>query len=91
MPESSLRIVSYNVRYFGHALKGLASTRASERAIASRLASLGIIGDDKGVRVEHDPLKPCIGAHVLAHLLAQETRLHVEEPGVEEGPEQFPT
>ena len=43
MPSSRphpLRVVSYNVRYFGHALKGLASTRASERAIASRLASL---------------------------------------------------
>ena len=35
-----LRIVSYNVRYFGHALRGLASTRRSKRAIAEALASL---------------------------------------------------
>ncbi len=48
MPSSKLhplRVVSYNVRYFGHALKGLASTRASERAIASRLASLDPLAD----------------------------------------------
>lgn len=35
-----LRIVSYNVRYFGHALRGLASTRTSKMAIALRLADL---------------------------------------------------
>jgi endonuclease/exonuclease/phosphatase family metal-dependent hydrolase len=40
-----LRILTYNVRYFGHALKGLASTRASERAIASRIAALDPISD----------------------------------------------
>jgi endonuclease/exonuclease/phosphatase family metal-dependent hydrolase len=48
MPSSKpppLRVVSYNVRYFGHALKGLASTRASERAIAARLASLDPLAD----------------------------------------------
>jgi endonuclease/exonuclease/phosphatase family metal-dependent hydrolase len=32
--------VSYNVRYFGHALRGLASTRASQARIAARLAGL---------------------------------------------------
>jgi endonuclease/exonuclease/phosphatase family metal-dependent hydrolase len=32
--------MSYNVRYFGHALKGLASTRRSQRAIAERVARL---------------------------------------------------
>ena len=37
---SPLRVVSYNVRYFGHALKGLASTRRSQRRIAARLAAL---------------------------------------------------
>jgi endonuclease/exonuclease/phosphatase family metal-dependent hydrolase len=36
----ALRILSYNVRYFGHALRGLASTRGSKRAIADALASL---------------------------------------------------
>ena len=35
-----LRIVSYNVRYFGHALKGLASTRTGKRSIARGIASL---------------------------------------------------
>lgn len=40
MPGSPLRMISYNVRYFGHALKGLASTRESKRLIADSLASL---------------------------------------------------
>lgn len=40
-----LRIVSYNVRYFGHALKGLASTRASQHGIAARLSSLDPLPD----------------------------------------------
>ena len=35
-----LRIVSYNVRYFGHALRGLASTRGNKRGIAEALAAL---------------------------------------------------
>lgn len=35
-----LRIVSYNVRYFGHALRGLASTRGSKRGVAEALARL---------------------------------------------------
>ena len=35
-----LRILSYNVRYFGHALRGLASTRAGKRGIARSIASL---------------------------------------------------
>lgn len=35
-----LRIVSYNVRYFGHAVRGLASTRAGKRGIATALAEL---------------------------------------------------
>ncbi len=39
MPRA-LRLVSYNVRYFGHALKGLASTRRSQRRIAGGLAAL---------------------------------------------------
>jgi endonuclease/exonuclease/phosphatase family metal-dependent hydrolase len=45
VPSSALRIVTYNVRYFGHALKGLASTRASERRIARHLAALDPIAD----------------------------------------------
>src|SRR3954469_10143137 len=38
--SAPLRIVSYNVRYFGHALRGLASTRTSKMAIATRLSDL---------------------------------------------------
>jgi len=37
---SKLRVISYNVRYFGHRLRGLASTRRSKRLIAESLASL---------------------------------------------------
>jgi endonuclease/exonuclease/phosphatase family metal-dependent hydrolase len=40
-----VRIVSYNVRYFGHVAKGLASTRAGKRGIARTLASLRPIPD----------------------------------------------
>src|SRR3989441_845662 len=35
-----LRILSYNVRYFGHSLRGLASTRRGKRSIARGIASL---------------------------------------------------
>ena len=40
-----LRIVTYNVRYFGHALRGLASTRGSKRGIAEALAALDPVAD----------------------------------------------
>jgi endonuclease/exonuclease/phosphatase family metal-dependent hydrolase len=43
--RSPLRVVSYNVRYFGHALRGLASTRASQRGIAAQLALLEPLAD----------------------------------------------
>ena len=45
MPARPLRIVSYNVRYFAHALRGLASTRSSKRGVAEALASLDPIAD----------------------------------------------
>ena len=41
----TLRIVSYNVRYFGHALRGLASTRMSKRGVAEALAALDPAAD----------------------------------------------
>jgi endonuclease/exonuclease/phosphatase family metal-dependent hydrolase len=41
----ALRVVSYNVRYFGHALKGLASTRGPEHLIGRALATLDPIPD----------------------------------------------
>src|SRR6266567_253523 len=40
-----LRIVSYNVRYFGHALRGLASTRRPKLGIAEALAALDPLAD----------------------------------------------
>ena len=40
-----LRIVTYNVRYFGHALRGLAATRGSKRGIAEALAALDPMAD----------------------------------------------
>jgi len=45
VPRGPIRIVSYNVRYFGHALKGLASTRRSQRTIADQLAALDPLPD----------------------------------------------
>lgn len=40
MRPEPLQILTYNVRYFGHALRGLASTRLSMQAIASAIARL---------------------------------------------------
>lgn len=40
MSPSPVRVMSYNVRYFGHALKGLASTLTSKRGIARGIATL---------------------------------------------------
>lgn len=40
-----LRIVSYNVRYFGHALRGLASTVGPKRRVAAALAALEPLPD----------------------------------------------
>ena len=45
MSERPLRIVSYNVRYFGHALRGLATTRTSLDRIAQKLTSLTPLAD----------------------------------------------
>lgn len=45
MSERPLRIVSYNVRYFGHALRGLATTRTSLDRIAQRLTGLTPLAD----------------------------------------------
>jgi len=44
-PREPLRVVTYNVRYFGHALKGLASTRGSKQAAARALAALDPLPD----------------------------------------------
>jgi endonuclease/exonuclease/phosphatase family metal-dependent hydrolase len=45
MSDQVLRIVSYNVRYFGHALRGLASTRGAKRGIAAALSGIKPLPD----------------------------------------------
>ena len=45
MGGTDLRIVSYNVRYFGHALRGLASTLGPKRRVAAALATLDPLPD----------------------------------------------
>ncbi|MBI3180765.1 MAG: endonuclease/exonuclease/phosphatase family protein [Myxococcales bacterium] len=45
MPDRALRIVTYNVRYFGHALRGLASTIGPKRRIAAALLTLDPLPD----------------------------------------------
>ncbi|WP_309896273.1 endonuclease/exonuclease/phosphatase family protein [Archangium sp.] len=45
MPPTPLRIASYNVRYFGHALRGLASTLGPKRRVAAALAALEPLPD----------------------------------------------
>ncbi len=45
MPARPIRIVSYNVRYFGHGTRGLVSTRRSMDRIAKAIASLEPLAD----------------------------------------------
>jgi endonuclease/exonuclease/phosphatase family metal-dependent hydrolase len=45
VPGNRLRILTYNVRYFGHALRGLASTRGGKRGIAEAIARLDPMPD----------------------------------------------
>lgn len=45
MADTPLRIVSYNVRYFGHALRGLASTLGPKRRVSAALAALEPLPD----------------------------------------------
>ncbi|NBD10477.1 MULTISPECIES: endonuclease/exonuclease/phosphatase family protein [Corallococcus] len=45
MEPSALRIVTYNVRYFGHMLRGLASTVGPKRRVAAALATLDPLPD----------------------------------------------
>ncbi len=40
-----LRLISYNVRYFGHAARGLASTRSGKRGIANAISALDPVPD----------------------------------------------
>jgi len=45
MPGRAIRIVSYNVRYFGHGTRGLVSTRRSMDRIANAIAGLEPLAD----------------------------------------------
>jgi endonuclease/exonuclease/phosphatase family metal-dependent hydrolase len=45
MPTRPIRIVSYNVRYFGHGTRGLVSTRRSMQRIAEAIAGLAPLAD----------------------------------------------
>jgi endonuclease/exonuclease/phosphatase family metal-dependent hydrolase len=45
MPSRPIRIVSYNVRYFGHGTRGLVSTRRSMHRIAEAIAGLEPLAD----------------------------------------------
>ena len=45
MPARPIRIVSYNVRYFGHGTRGLVSTRRSMARIAAAIAELDPLAD----------------------------------------------
>lgn len=68
-----MRIVSYNVRYFGHGLKGLASTATSKSKIANALASLDPLPDVVALQeVETRSIRAAV-AHRGGH--ASETQL----------------
>ena len=45
MADTPLRILSYNVRYFGHALRGLASTMGPKRRVSAAIAALDPLPD----------------------------------------------
>jgi hypothetical protein len=59
------------------------------RARAARVTAFGVVGDDEGVLVDQGALEARVGAHVLAHLLAQEARIAVGGGAVEQHPEPF--
>lgn len=42
---TSLRVLSYNVRYFGHTTRGIASTRSAMKRIAGAIAALDPLAD----------------------------------------------
>lgn len=68
-----LRVMTYNVRYFGHATRGLASTRAAVRRIARALATLDPLVDIVCLQeVETASLRSTV-AHPKRH--AEETQL----------------
>ncbi len=78
-----MRIVSYNVRYFGHALKGLASTKGPKTRISRAVASLRELPDVVCLQeVETRSLRSAL-AHRGAH--AVETQLEAFMRHLREG------
>ena len=72
---------------------GAEAQRRGIRALGAgpaRLAAFGVVRDDHRVLVEHRALEACIGAHVLADLLAHPAGVAVGGEAVEEDPEGFP-
>jgi endonuclease/exonuclease/phosphatase family metal-dependent hydrolase len=58
---TALRVLSYNVRYFGHGTRGIASTRAAMRRIARALALLDPLPDIVCLQeVETDSLRSTV-------------------------------
>lgn len=69
-----MRIVSYNVRYFGHALRGLASTAGAKTRIAKSIATLPDLPDVVCLQeVETRSIRSSVGHRGSAH--AVETQL----------------
>src|SRR5690606_21923684 len=60
------------------------------RAAAARFTAYIVVRDHEGVLVNHHALEACVGAHVLAHLLAHEARVTPGGESVEEHPEPLP-
>jgi endonuclease/exonuclease/phosphatase family metal-dependent hydrolase len=68
MSAHALRLVTYNVRYFGHATRGLASTKRAMERIASAIASLS-------------PLADVVCLQEVETQSLRSTILHASEPG----------
>lgn len=83
-----LRVLSYNVRYFGHATKGLASTRTSLRRVAGAVAGLKSLPDvlclqeveARSMRsaLSHDRGRPALG-QLSAFMAALEQALETSD------------
>src|SRR5579872_4616166 len=54
------------------------------------LASLGIVGNDQRVAIEHRALEARVWAHVLADLLAQMASVRIGRDCIEQDPEALP-
>jgi endonuclease/exonuclease/phosphatase family metal-dependent hydrolase len=73
---SNLRVVSYNVRYFGHATRGLASTENGMRRIATALAALDPLPDIVCLQeVETTSFRSTVAHRSKAHGATQLERL----------------